>query len=267
MQPPSTNASAGIDIIPNVNFSVPYRHSRRYSALNGNITLDVELESLSSVSETSSDGFEFVEPRTPSSPGTTTALPLDNSDDAPIDLTIEEAEYIYTLATGIYPLSPYDIPAFDLSIDSDLLPSLPLLFQALSDYTPPLIPPPMEVHMFPMPGHNPAYSQPPPPYTQRQSQSQPQNPNGTNTNMENTNSVTGANATERIAALQQALRDGTVTANQTRNVQRVIADLRDGVEWTLYQDGVRVTHETRNFSRLLWKETAPQAPGPAVAVA
>ncbi|KAK6342851.1 hypothetical protein TWF718_008233 [Orbilia javanica] len=64
-------------------------------------------------------------------------------------------------------------------------------------------------------------------------------------------------AEERIAELKRGLRDGTVTPNQQRNVVRLISDLENGVQWYLYQDGRQVTHESRNFSRVLWKEMAP----------
>ncbi|EWC45958.1 hypothetical protein DRE_04751 [Drechslerella stenobrocha 248] len=72
-------------------------------------------------------------------------------------------------------------------------------------------------------------------------------------------------ALRRIALLQQALRDGSVTANQTKNVQRVIADLHAGIAWALYQDGDHVTPSTCNFSRLLWREPAITSPPDAVA--
>ncbi|KAK6532957.1 hypothetical protein TWF281_007126 [Arthrobotrys megalospora] len=70
------------------------------------------------------------------------------------------------------------------------------------------------------------------------------------TNTENTTA-------DRITELKQALKDGNITPNQKKNVERVILDLEKGVEWYLYEDGRHVTHMTRNFSRVLWKELGP----------
>ncbi|KAK6504177.1 hypothetical protein TWF506_002384 [Arthrobotrys conoides] len=67
------------------------------------------------------------------------------------------------------------------------------------------------------------------------------------------------NATEeRIVELKQGLEDGSITPNQHKNVKRLISDLENGVQWYLYQDGRQVTHLSRNFSRVLWKEASPE---------
>ncbi|KAJ6257725.1 hypothetical protein Dda_7513 [Drechslerella dactyloides] len=229
------------------------------------------------------------EPLTPSSPAIS-HLPLDlDITDFDLDITLDDAAYLYTLAT--YPPSPFDIDLRDLGLDVDLdLALIPSLLPLPAEYIPTLLPLPMQMamhmhmDMFPLPGgnvhpihtHTQSYiqthththtnSHPPPPYSHADANIGSSSGGGgsSGNNMES-NTMTPNNPTDhRIAALQQAIRDGTVTANQTRNVQRVIADLRDGVEWSLYQDGVRVTHETRNFSRLLWKEAVT---GAAVAAA
>ncbi|KAF3288440.1 hypothetical protein TWF970_005510 [Orbilia oligospora] len=62
---------------------------------------------------------------------------------------------------------------------------------------------------------------------------------------------------ERVAELKQGLRDGSITPNQRKNVERLISDLENGIQWYLYQDGRQVTHLSRNFSRVLWKEASP----------
>ncbi|KAF3169119.1 hypothetical protein TWF106_001468 [Orbilia oligospora] len=62
---------------------------------------------------------------------------------------------------------------------------------------------------------------------------------------------------ERVAELKQGLRDGSITPNQCKNVERLISDLENGIQWYLYQDGRQVTHLSRNFSRVLWKEASP----------
>ncbi|KAF3317088.1 hypothetical protein TWF173_000344 [Orbilia oligospora] len=62
---------------------------------------------------------------------------------------------------------------------------------------------------------------------------------------------------DRVVELKQGLRDGSITPNQRKNVERLISDLENGIQWYLYQDGRQVTHLSRNFSRVLWKEASP----------
>ncbi|KAK6505558.1 hypothetical protein TWF481_007452 [Arthrobotrys musiformis] len=76
-------------------------------------------------------------------------------------------------------------------------------------------------------------------------------------NTQNT-TISPADRHQRIAELKQGLKDGSVTPNQRKNVERLILDLESGIQWYLYEDGRRVTHMSRNFSRVLWKEMAPE---------
>ncbi|KAF3277143.1 hypothetical protein TWF132_001783 [Orbilia oligospora] len=69
--------------------------------------------------------------------------------------------------------------------------------------------------------------------------------------------ITEKTKEERVAELKQGLRDGSITPNQRKNVERLISDLESGIQWYLYQDGRQVTHLSRNFSRVLWKEASP----------
>ncbi|KAF3086394.1 hypothetical protein TWF569_008553 [Orbilia oligospora] len=69
--------------------------------------------------------------------------------------------------------------------------------------------------------------------------------------------ITEKTKEERVAELKQGLRDGSITPNQRKNVERLILDLESGIQWYLYQDGRQVTHLSRNFSRVLWKEASP----------